>query len=101
MVNKEDFELDNNEHVIVQCSNCDKPLLDVWITRSQYPVKNEIRASCCFCDDDSFIINIDGAFHLGGCDGVGIANIDTTQKEDNLEYHYITTIRGKRHHGDS
>ena len=78
MVDKEDFELENNEHVIVHCSNCDKPLVDVWVTRSEYPVKNQIRASCCFCDDDSFIVDVDGAFHLGGCDGVGIGNIDTT-----------------------
>ena len=103
MVNKEDFELENNEHIIICCSDCDKPLIDVWVTRSEYPSKHQIRAHCCFCDDQSFLTEVKGAFHLGSCSGVGISDIETENSDDDewLQFHFIKTVKGKIEHGDS
>ena len=103
MVDKNSFEIEDNEHVILCCSDCDKPLIDVWVTRSEYPAKHQIRAECYFCGDQSFIANVKGAFHLGACNGVGISDIETEKSDDDewLQFHFIKTVNGKVEHGDS
>ncbi len=65
-------------HFIIECSNCLKPLVDLWLTRPgeriRYKDGKEIKtlnvvwkvqATCCYCGDHSFVQEIQGGFHSG------------------------------------
>lgn len=65
--------LEDGGHVIVRCSNCNAALLDVWKTmpnavnkRTGQPFHWQLRANCPFCEDRSFVVEVDGIFHVGG-----------------------------------
>jgi hypothetical protein len=49
-------------HVILKCSNCDKPLVDVLITRPNDPFEWKVVAKCCYCGDKSVEHTIKGRF---------------------------------------
>lgn len=53
-------------HILIECSNCQCPLVDVWITRPHEESKyifEKIR--CPWCLDYSFQKEVKGGFHLG------------------------------------
>ncbi len=65
--------LEDGGHVIIKCSNCDRGLLDIFITqpRAIDPATNKpfvwnMKAKCCFCGDHSYVKEIKGKFHLSG-----------------------------------
>jgi hypothetical protein len=60
-------------HVIIRCSNCNKPLVDIWRTRpdAKDPATGKtfefkFVAECCYCKDISYITTVQGVFHIGG-----------------------------------
>ena len=65
--------LKDGGHVIIRCSNCDRPLVDIWRTR---PEMNDPRtkkifewkfiAECCYCSDKSYVTTVLGGVHIGG-----------------------------------
>jgi hypothetical protein len=65
--------LSDGGHVIIRCSNCKKPLVDIWRTRPNEkdprtgkPFEWKFIAGCCYCGDKSYIHTILGGFHIGG-----------------------------------
>jgi hypothetical protein len=59
-------------HVIIKCSNCDKPLVDVLIVKPNEkksdgtPFVWQCVAECCYCNDKSFITEVKGIFRAAG-----------------------------------
>jgi hypothetical protein len=59
-------------HVIIKCSNCNKPLVDVLIVKPNEkksdgtPFIWKCVAECCYCSDKSFITEIKGIFRAAG-----------------------------------
>jgi len=60
--------LENGGDVILTCSNCDKHLVIVTISRPKEKFEWQVRAKCCFCGDKSFVKDIKGGFHYRGYD---------------------------------
>lgn len=52
------------EHIRIDCSNCNKPLVDLWLI---HPIEQtfRLRANCPYCGDKSFIKEINWRFHIG------------------------------------
>jgi hypothetical protein len=80
-------------HFVLKCSNCDKPLVDIWKTRPKEtldgsPVKTRLQAECCYCGDHSKAEVVIGGFHPGGygqgeeLDLVYIVDINTQSLKD-------------------
>lgn len=57
--------LENGGHVIMECSNCGIPLVDVHITQPNLDYRWRFKAKCCHCGDGSFITKINGGIYLG------------------------------------
>jgi hypothetical protein len=72
--NRVETKLQDGELVVINCSNCDKPLVKIHITRPNEkrkngsPVECKVKADCCYCGDESFIKTIKGGFHYSGWD---------------------------------
>jgi hypothetical protein len=68
-------------HVVLRCSDCDRPLADVHVTRPQDDKVWRVRARCCYgctradgSPQTSFIEEVRGrTFHVGG---FGLPNPD-------------------------
>jgi hypothetical protein len=58
--------LKDNGHVIIECSNCNAGLVDIWKTRPYEPHSWKVKANCPFCGNSSFTKEIKGGFHQGG-----------------------------------
>lgn len=64
--------LEDGGKVILECSNCGKPLVKVWITRPNEiladgrPKRSKMQAQCCYCNDHSNTQVVVGGFHPGG-----------------------------------
>jgi hypothetical protein len=110
--------LKDGGHVIIKCSSCHKPLVDVWRTRPDLkdprtgkPFEWKIVAACCYCNDKSYITTVLGGFHIGGY-GVDVCDpndkrdvidsvekttiVDTTTLENRPDVTYIKTARFKQ-----
>lgn len=88
--------LKDGGHVLLRCSNCNKPLCDIFVTQpgKKMPGTNEpfewrVRARCCYgCKnhegkpETSYIEKIIGLYHLGGHGIPNPANPD--DPDDNI-----------------
>lgn len=63
-------------NIILYCSNCNKPLVDLFITDTQNDFVWKCVAECCYCNDKSFIQEVKGMFRPGGCVTVDKENPD-------------------------
>ena len=95
--------LKDGGHVILACSACQKPLVDIHVTRpdKKKPGTDEVfewrlRAKCCYCDDYSFISVVCGLFHHGGWGVPNPENLD--DPDDNI---VLTSIVNILHETDS
>lgn len=53
-------------HILIQCSNCECPLVDVWITRPHEEVVYTFeKIKCPYCKDWSYKKEVKGGFHIG------------------------------------
>jgi len=57
--------LKDGGHHHIRCSNCNAPLVDVWITRPDEDVVWSLQFNCVHCEDHSFIQTVKGGFHIG------------------------------------
>lgn len=68
-------QIQDGGHVIIKCSNCQKPLVDIWLTYKDEDQETTVVANCPFCQDKSFQQKISGIFHFGAVDGVYIYDV--------------------------
>lgn len=84
--------LEDGGHIILECSNCLCPLVDVFVTSPKMDVSIDVVAHCYKCKDKSFIKKIKGGFHPGGTDYSVITNINL----DNPEVAEFFTAKGEK-----
>lgn len=104
----DNVEFKDGGHIILNCSNCGKPLVDIWITVPKLDVVNYVRAECCYCGDFSFIHTIKGGFrysgiieYINGSDDYKqitmVSNIEIVKHPDfNDNVFVYTTFRGDK-----
>ena len=74
--------LKDGGHVILECSNCNKPLVDLFIVKPNEKREDgtdfiwKCQAGCCYCNDKSFITEVKGIFRPGGIIKVSDENED-------------------------
>lgn len=89
--------LENGPTHILQCSNCDKKLVNIWVTKPKQtihgkPAKWNVRAECCYCGDISFTKEIVGGFRYTG---FYLPNPNSKNPEDVIEKTKITDVTGE------
>lgn len=65
-VSQEPTGIKDGGHEIIKCSGCGKSLVDIWITRPLEDFSEKFIADCPYCGDRSFVVTIEGGFHIGG-----------------------------------
>jgi len=55
----------DGEHIIIKCSRCNKPLVDIWVNRPNAPAISKIVAQCPHCGDKSFAVRVSGLYQIG------------------------------------
>lgn len=85
-------------HVILRCSACGEPLVDVWLTDPDAvnpmtggPFTWKGKALCCFCGDSSFPVEWKGRYAVGPY-GVDVADPDPDNADDSKMRLSITKI---------
>lgn len=58
--------LKDGGHNILVCSNCEKPLADVWVCDAKSDLKLKYWATCPYCGDHSYEKEIKGGVAPGG-----------------------------------
>ncbi len=95
----QELDEDNTNKIIIVCSNCNKPLVEIWVIRPNAPIKSEIVAKCCHCGDKSFKMSVAGQYCIGNLESgvTKLADITTDMKEVNgqlIQYVTIETEKG-------
>lgn len=57
--------LSDGGHHLINCRNCNTPLVDVFITKPEINIELEILAECGICGDKSWQTKVKGGFHIG------------------------------------
>jgi DNA-directed RNA polymerase subunit RPC12/RpoP len=70
------------EDIFIKCSNCSKRLVHVKRIKEDDNISSNIRASCPFCGDKSFIKVVSGRFAFVEIDGVKITDFPMTSEKD-------------------
>lgn len=83
-------KLELGKNIIIRCSNCKLPLVDVQVTRPNKNYVNKIRANCWRCGDFSFETSIEGGIHIASTNQSLLDIIDTDG-----ELIIITTLENK------
>ena len=65
--------IEDGKKIILVCSNCRTPLVELWRTRPTAPVKTKVVATCGLCGDKSFSQMVAGGFHIAPIDGGRVA----------------------------
>ena len=68
--------------IFVKCSECGAPLAELWITRPEMKIRSEVTADCPHCGDKSFIVELEGKFHLGQTDFTAIVDQELNMDRD-------------------
>lgn len=82
--------LELGKNIIIRCSNCKTPLVDIQVTRPNLDFENKIRANCWKCGDFSFETSVNGGIHIAGTAQSNLDIIDTDG-----EIIIITTLENK------
>ena len=53
-------------HVILECSSCRVPLVDIFVIQPDQNFDWKCRAKCCYCGDSSFEKDVHGLFRYSG-----------------------------------
>jgi len=85
--------LEDGGSATLQCSNCDKKLVEIWRTRPNEKLNDKaviwkLRAKCCYCGDKSYPIEFQGGFHYKGIGKV----LDKNKPEDEIDITKITNV---------
>jgi hypothetical protein len=85
-------------HVVLSCSACGRPLVDVWVVKPDAldpttggPFVWHLRAECCYCGDRSFPVEVRGRWALGPA-GEDVPNPDPEGMDDARLYTAVTRI---------
>ena len=79
---RDSIGLEDGGHVILKCSNCDAPLINLWITTPNLETEMPVQADCPHCGDHSFKQTINGGFHIGSTDYT--VHIDSETLDDRV-----------------
>lgn len=97
----ENSDIEDGGTIILECSKCNEPLVEIIIIRPDVDIKTDIRATCGMCGDKSFIREIKGQYCLGrvqnGC--VKVADVDINEvnyDEDGSIYQQVLATTEKR-----
>lgn len=69
---------------IIFCSNCETPLVDIWVTKETSKV-TKFRAHCPHCGDKSYWKEIKGQFALGITENTDLGPMEYSENLDILE----------------
>ena len=86
----------DEEGFIIECSNCKKPLCEVWrLNEKEGQVSRavEIIAKCPWCEDKSWTKQASGRFAFGDTEYTKISEVDAWIDDDGLEH--LTLQTGK------
>ena len=92
----------DGNHIILSCSNCNKSLLDIWLTKPDADISFKMTASCGFCGDKSWSQIIEGGFHLGITQDTKMSSIDQVYDDEDVksgkvDAAYMITTTDDRH----
>tara|TARA_Y100001938_G_scaffold131336_1_gene188320 strand:- start:3004 stop:3252 length:249 start_codon:yes stop_codon:yes gene_type:complete len=60
---------------VLECSNCSKKLVEIWIKNSSDKL-SKVRAECCYCGDRSYSVEVRGEFYIGGTDNASLEGVE-------------------------
>lgn len=89
MTLKDQNKIKDYGHTYIKCSNCDAPLVDIWVVDKDFPVTWKLKANCPHCGDHSFLYEIKGRYYYGP----GYKNMDKDDTQGDKDKIY-TTIEG-------
>lgn len=69
-------ELQDGGKTVISCSSCGKPLIEVWIIQSKFPMQSQVYAQCPYCGDHSFIQKFKGKICLGHLENTVIIDME-------------------------
>lgn len=69
--------LENGGTVLIRCSNCNAPLVEVLITQPKIDVETILVAQCGHCGDKSFQKKIKGGYYLGHTEYSEYTDVDS------------------------
>lgn len=64
--------LKDGGHIFLECSNCNKQLVDIFIVKPDAKKEDgtlitwRCQAECCYCNDKSFVKEVNGIFRPAG-----------------------------------
>ena len=70
------------------CSSCNKQLVDLFIVKKDDSLKWKTMAKCCYCNDKSFITEVNGVFRP-----CGIMEISETDPDESKMITELTNIK--------
>jgi hypothetical protein len=82
--------IENGAKVILVCSNCKTPLVELWRTRPSAPVHTKVFATCAICKDKSFTKIVAGGFHIAPIENGKVKIINTEPGEATDENGVLT-----------
>jgi hypothetical protein len=83
--------LENAGKIILSCSNCDRHLAQILITKPDVPLTTELIATCPYCDDKSVPRTVDGAFYIGHAEDASMKKWEIVEQsvEDDRIMHKV------------
>ncbi len=89
-----------DEHtILIDCSNCRKPLVSIMKGKDEPGRSTKIRARCPYCGDQSFIKTIEGKFFLGSTDHTYVESTEDSDS-DSVDVMVNTVAASKRNKND-
>jgi len=71
----------SEEVIMIECSSCEAPLVEIWTTDKLPEKKTKLRVECGHCKDYSFSKDIFGEFYVGGTDYTVIESHESSQEK--------------------
>lgn len=73
------FGLKDGGHVILKCSNCNKPVFSLWVVKPNFDFEASYKATCPYCDGKTYTKKIKGQITTGGIPKNGDYYSDDTE----------------------
>lgn len=86
----------DGQTTILQCSNCNKELCEIKVTRPKANIKSFVVAECCHCGDKSFKQEIIGGFIIGGTEETSVVGYPMDTETDDKYFIQKITIKTKK-----
>lgn len=86
-----DVKYEKGDHILLRCSNCDCPLVDVIMIDTTNEFRTTLSANCHICGDKSFQTEVMGFFSPGHTEYATINDVDMT--DGHVIWH---TVKGEK-----